>query len=225
MKGLLGVKVGMTQVFDEKGVVSPVTVIQAGPCFVTQVKSDSNDGYEAVQLGFGETKERRLTRGQLGHLGILKTDQKHPHRKQNEKNIPVLRHLREFRLKETADYEVGQVLTVDQFQVGDRVDVSGKTKGRGTAGVVKRHGFRGGPKTHGQSDRLRAPGSIGSTSGMGHVIKGLRMAGRMGNDRYTSSNLEVVRVDPERNLIAVKGAVPGAKGGLVIIREAAKGGK
>ena len=225
MKGLLGVKVGMTQVFDEKGVVSPVTVIQAGPCFVTQVKSDNTDGYEAVQLGFGETKERRLTRGQLGHLGILKTDQKHPRRKQNEKNIPVLRHLREFRLKESAAYEVGQVLTVEQFQVGDRVDVSGKTKGRGTAGVVKRHGFRGGPKTHGQSDRQRAPGSIGSTSGMGHVIKGLRMAGRMGNDRNTSSNLEVVRVDPERNLIAVKGAVPGAKGGLVIIREAAKGGK
>jgi large subunit ribosomal protein L3 len=225
MKGLLGVKVGMTQVFDEKGVVSPVTVIQAGPCFVTQVKSDSTDGYEAVQLGFGETKERRLTRGQLGHLGILKSDQKHPRRKQNEKNIPVVRHLREFRLKEAGEYEVGQVLTVEQFQVGDRVDVSGKTKGRGTAGVVKRHGFRGGPKTHGQSDRLRAPGSIGSTSGMGHVLKGLRMAGRMGNDRYTSSNLEVVRVDPERNLIAVKGAVPGAKGGLVIIREAAKGGK
>lgn len=225
MKGLLGVKVGMTQVFDEKGVVSPVTVIQAGPCFVTQVKSNNTDGYEAVQLGFGETKERRLTRGQLGHLGILKTDQKHPRRKQNEKNIPVVRHLREFRLKEAGEYEVGQVLTVDQFQVGDRVDVSGKTKGRGTAGVVKRHGFRGGPKTHGQSDRLRAPGSIGSTSGMGHVIKGLKMAGRMGNERNTSSNLEVVRVDPERNLIAVKGAVPGAKGGLVIIREAAKGGK
>jgi large subunit ribosomal protein L3 len=215
----------MTQVFDEKGVVSPVTVIQAGPCFVTQVKSDKTDGYEAVQLGFGETKERRLTRGQLGHLGLLKTSEKHPRRKQNEKNIPVLRHLREFRLKEAADYEVGQVLTVEQFQVGDRVDVSGKTKGRGTAGVVKRHGFAGGPTTHGQSDRQRAPGSIGSTSGMGHVIKGLRMAGRMGNDRYTSANLEVVRVDPERNLIAVKGAVPGAKGGLVIIREAAKGGK
>lgn len=225
MKGLLGVKVGMTQVFDEKGVVSPVTVIQAGPCFVTQVKSNAKDGYEAVQLGYGETKERRLTRGQLGHLGLLKTDQKHPRRKQNEKNIPVLRHLREFRLKEAAEYEVGQVLTVEQFQVGDRVDVSGKTKGRGTAGVVKRHGFRGGPTTHGQSDRQRAPGSIGATSGMGHVIKGLRMAGRMGNDRYTSANLEVVRVDPERNLIAVKGAVPGAKGGLVIIREAAKGGK
>jgi large subunit ribosomal protein L3 len=225
MKGLLGVKVGMTQVFDEKGVVAPVTVIQAGPCFVTQVKSDDKDGYEAVQLGFGETKERRLTRGQLGHLGILKRDQKHPNRKQNEQNIPTVRHLREFRLKKAADYEVGQVLTVEQFQVGDRVDVSGKTKGKGFTGVVKRHGFRGGPTTHGQSDRTRAPGSIGSTTGMGHVIKGLRMAGRMGNDRYTSANLEVIRVDPERNLIAVKGAVPGAKGGLVIIREAAKGGK
>ena len=228
MKGLLGVKVGMTQVFDEKGVVSPVTVIQAGPCFVTQVKkSDGKDGYEAVQLGFGETKERRLTRGQLGHLGVLKADQKHPNRKKNESNIPVVRHLKEFRTGDgdAAEYAVGQVLTVEQFTVGERVDVSGKTKGRGFTGVVKRHGFRGGPKTHGQSDRWRAPGSIGSTSGMGHVIKGLRMAGRMGNDRYTSANLEVVRVDPERNLIAVKGAVPGAKGGLVIIREAAKGGK
>jgi large subunit ribosomal protein L3 len=212
----------MTQVFDERGVVSPVTVIQAGPCFVTQVKTAGNDGYEAIQVGFGEVKERRLTRGQRGHLGILSADAKHARRKQNN-NIPSVRHLREFRTRTAGDYNVGQVLTVEQFQVGDRVDVVGKTKGHGFTGVVRRHGFAGGPRTHGQSDRQRAPGSIGSTSGMGRIIKGLRMAGRMGNERFTAQNLEVIRVDPERNLIAVKGSVPGAKGGLVVIREAAKG--
>jgi large subunit ribosomal protein L3 len=222
MKGLLGTKVGMTQIIDDEGVVSPVTVIQAGPCFVTQVKVTKSDGYNAVQLGFGEVKEQRLSRAQRGHLGLLKTDDKHPKRKAS-KDVPAVRHLREIRTRGAGDYEVGQVLTVEQFEAGDRVDVVGKSKGRGFAGVVKRHGFGGGPKTHGQSDRMRAPGSIGATSGMSRVIKGLRMAGRMGNDRVTSQNLEVVRIDPERNLIAVKGSVPGAKGGLVMIRDAAKG--
>lgn len=222
MKGLLGTKVGMTQIINDDGVVTPVTVIKAGPCYITQVKTNGHDGYSAIQLGFGEVKESRLTRGQQGHLGLLKPGKKGAKRKKNS-GIPAVRYLREFRTGKTGDYKVGQVLTVEQFNPGERVDVVGKSKGRGFAGVVKRHGFRGGPKTHGQSDRWRAPGSIGATSGMSRVIKGLRMAGRMGNQRLTSQNLEVVRIDPERNLIAVKGSVPGAKGGLVIIRDAAKG--
>ena len=221
MRGLLGIKVGMTQVIDESGVVTPVTVIQAGPCYVTQVKQEPTDGYSAVQLGFGEIKEKSLTRGQIGHLGRLKTDKKHPNRKADT-GIPSVRHIREFRTSGAGEYEVGQVLTVEQFQQGDHVDVVGKSKGRGFAGVVKRHGFSGGPRTHGQSDRLRAPGSIGATSGMSRVIKGMRMAGRMGNQRVASQNLEIIRIDSERNLLAVKGSVPGTKGGLVIVREAAK---
>lgn len=222
MKGLLGIKLGMTQLFDEAGTITPVTIIQAGPCYVTQVKTTESDGYNAVQVGFGETKEKRLSGGQKGHLGILKTDKDHPRRKKNA-GIPVVRYLREFRTKSAADYAVGQALTVEQFAAGDRIDVIGKTKGRGFAGTVKRHGFGGGMRTHGQSDRHRAPGSIGSTSSVGHVFKGKKMAGRMGNERYTAENLTVMRVDAEKNLIAVKGAVPGVKGGLVMIRDASKG--
>ncbi len=221
MKSLLGIKMGMTQIIGDEGVVMPVTVIQAGPCYVTQVKQKTTDGYDAIQLGFGEVKEKRLTRAQQGHLGLLKSDKKYPNRKKTA-SIPPVRHLREFRTRQVTEFEIGQVLTVDQFQEGDRVDVVGKSKGRGFTGVVKRHGFRGGPRTHGQSDRFRAPGSIGATSGMSRVIKGLRMAGRMGNARVSSQNLEVVRIDPDRNLIAVKGSVPGSKGGLVLIRDAAK---
>lgn len=221
MKSLLGIKVGMTQIIDDDGVVMPVTVIQAGPCFVTQVKQKTTDGYDAIQLGYGEVKEKRLTRAQQGHLGLLKSDEKRPNRKKAS-GIPPVRHLREFRTRRVKEYEIGQLLTVDQFQEGDRVDIVGKSKGRGFTGVVKRHGFSGGPKTHGQSDRLRAPGSIGATSGMSRVIKGLRMPGRMGNARVSSQNLEVVRIDPDRNLLAVKGSVPGSKGGLVLIRDAAK---
>ena len=222
MKGLLGFKVGMTQIINDDGVVSPVTIIQAGPCFVTQVKNESTDGYSAIQLGFGEVKEKRLTRGQKGHLGLLASSKKNGQRKES-KGIPPVRHLREFRTRQADSYEIGQVLTVEQFEPGERVDVVGKSKGRGFAGGIKRHGFRGGPKTHGQSDRWRAPGSIGATSGMSRVIKGLKMAGRMGNARVSSQNIEVVRIDPERHLLAVKGSVPGAKGGLVVIRDAAKG--
>ncbi|MDX1616999.1 MAG: 50S ribosomal protein L3 [Candidatus Promineifilaceae bacterium] len=221
MKGLLGFKVGMTQIIADDGTVTPVTVIEAGPCYITQVKTKDTDGYEAVQVGFGDVKEKRLSRGQLGHLGRLKPDSRYPNRKKDAGIAPV-RHLREFRTRRAGEFEIGQVLTVDQFVAGDRVDVVGKSKGRGFTGVVKRHGFGGGPKTHGQSDRWRAPGSIGATSGMSRVIKGMRMAGRSGNQRVSSQNLEVVRIDPERNLIAVKGSVPGAKGGLVVIREAAK---
>ncbi len=222
MKGLIGIKLGMTQVVDEDGVVTPVTVIQAGPCFVTQIKTTESDGYNAVQVGFGETKEGRLTRGQLGHLGLLKADDKHPHRKSNNLTA-ALSHLREFRTDNPGAFEIGQELTVEQFVTGDKIDVTGKTKGRGFAGTVKRHGFAGGPKTHGQSDRWRAPGSIGAASTNSRVFKGTRMAGRMGNEKLTIQNLEVVRVDPERHLLAVKGAVPGTKGGLVIIRPAVKG--
>lgn len=221
MKSLLGIKVGMTQIIDEVGAVTPVTIIQAGPCYVTQVKDKDSDGYDAVQLGFGDVKEQRLTGGQKGHLGLLKSDNKHPNRRKIS-GVPPLRHLREFRTSRASEYEIGQVLTVEQFDAGDKVDVAAKSKGRGFTGVVKRHGFSGGPRTHGQSDRQRAPGSIGATSGMSRVTKGMRMAGRMGNARVTSQNIEVVRIDPERNLIAVKGSVPGAKGGLVAIRNAAK---
>ena len=222
MKGLLGIKLGMSQIFDEQGVITPVTIIQAGPCYVTQVKtSDSRDGYDAVQIGFGDTKEKRLAGGQKGHLGLLKADEKHPRRKKN-KNIPPLRWLREFRTAKASEYEVGQLLTVEQFESGDRVDVIGKTKGRGFAGVVKRYGFGGGMKTHGQSDRWRAPGSIGATSGTAHVFKGKKMPGHMGNKRLTAQNLEVVSIDAERNLIAVKGSVPGHKGSFVSIQVAAK---
>lgn len=220
MKGLIGKKVGMTQIFDESGVVTPVTIIQAGPCFVTQVKDEQTDGYSAVQLGFGEVSPKRLTKGQQGHLGVLKGEKKG---RRKSKGIPAVRHLREFRTSSAGEYQVGQQLTVTQFEIGEKVDVVGKTKGRGFTGNVKRHGYAGGVKTHGQSDRWRAPGSIGSATEMSRVPKGKTMAGRMGNERQTAQNLEVVRIDAERNLIAIKGAVPGAKGGLVIIRNAAKG--
>ena len=222
MKGLLGFKVGMTQIINDEGVVSPVTIIQAGPCFVTQVKNESSDGYSAIQVGFGEVKEKRLTRGQKGHLGLLKSDKKNGRRVES-KGIPPVRHLREFRTRQADSYEIGQILTVEQFEPGERVDVVGKSKGKGFAGGMKRHGFHGGPKTHGQSDRARAPGSIGATSGMSRVIKGQKMAGRMGNARVSSQNIEVIRIDLERHLLAVKGSVPGSKGSLVIIRDAAKG--
>ena len=222
MKRMLGKKVGMAQLFDEQGNVVPVTVIEAGPCYVTQVKTRETDGYDAIQMGFDLIKENRLKRPQSGHLGLLKTSDKHPVRREFPTEVPPLRFLREFRAKEVGEFELGAKITVEQFQKGDRVDVVGKTKGRGFAGVMKRHGFGGGPITHGQSDRQRSPGSIGATSTPGRVFKGMRMPGRMGNHRVTSQNLEVVRVDAEHNLLAVKGSVPGPKGGLVLIKEARK---
>ena len=207
MKGIIGKKVGMTQIFDETGNAVPVTVIEAGPCYVTQVRTADRDGYVAVQLGFEETKPKRLTQGQLGHL--------------RRNNLPALRYLREFRLRNgDVNVEEGQEIKVDVFEQGERVDVIGTSKGRGFAGVVKRHGFRGGPKTHGQSDRHRAPGSVGMCATPGRTLKGKRMAGRMGNQRVTTQNLEVVVVDPERNLLAVRGSVPGAKNGVVLIKPA-----
>jgi large subunit ribosomal protein L3 len=222
MKGILGKKVGMTQVFDDQGNVVPVTVIEAGPCYVTQVKTLESDGYNAVQLGFGRVKEKRVKRPEAGHLGLLKTSDKHPVRRQFAQGVPPLRYLREFGAKEVDQYQLGDIVTVDVFEEGDRVDVVGKAKGRGFAGVMKRHGFGGGPITHGQSDRQRSPGSIGSTSTPGRVFKGMRMPGRMGGHRVTSQNLEVVRVDSEHNLLAVKGSVPGHKGAFVIVKEARK---
>jgi large subunit ribosomal protein L3 len=222
MKGILGKKVGMTQVFDDQGNVTPVTVIEAGPCYVTQVKTVESDGYDAVQLGFGLVKEKKLKRPEAGHLGLLKTSDKHPIRRRLSQAVPPLRHLREFGARDVDQYQLGDVVTVDVFEEGDRVDVVGKAKGRGFAGVMKRHGFGGGPITHGQSDRQRSPGSIGSTSTPGRVFKGMRMAGRMGGHRVTSQNLEVVRVDAEHNLLAVKGSVPGHKGALVMVKEARK---
>ena len=207
LKGLIGKKIGMTQIFDEDGNAVPITLIEAGPCYVTQVRTQQTDAYSAVQMGFDEIKPARLTGGQLGHL--------------NNADAPPLRFLREFRVKET-DLKVGDKVTADVFELGDYVDVIGVSKGKGFAGVMKRHNFGGGPMTHGQSDRQRSPGSIGATSGTARVFKGKRMPGRMGNERVTIQNLKVSLVDAERNLIGVRGAVPGAKGGLVMLKEARK---
>jgi large subunit ribosomal protein L3 len=207
MKGIIGKKVGMTQVFDDNGSVIPVTVIQAGPCYVTQVRSADKDGYQAIQLGFGETKPQRLTQGQLGHL--------------RRNSLPALRHLREFRIKDgEVDVAEGQEIKCDVFLKGERVDVIGTSKGRGYTGTIKRHNFNRQPKTHGQSDRERRPGSAGAGSTPGRTLKGMRMAGRSGGERVTTENLEVVVVDPERNLLAVRGSVPGANGGIVLIKPA-----
>ncbi|MGD8603183.1 MAG: 50S ribosomal protein L3 [Anaerolineales bacterium] len=208
MKGLLGKKVGMTQIFDESGAAVPVTLIEAGPCYVTHIRRPNKEGYAAVQLGFEEAKPRRLTGGQLGHL--------------NRQELPPLRYLREFRVKKLDGVKEGEQMTVELFALGDRVDVVGTSKGKGFAGGIKRHNFRRQPKTHGQSDRERAPGSHGSTSTPGRVFKGSRGPGHMGSERVTSQNLLVALVDPEHNLIGVRGSVPGPKGGLVMIKEARK---
>ena len=207
-KGLIGKKIGMTQIFDENGAALPVTLIEAGPCFVTQVRTLQNEGYSAVQLGFEEVKPKRLAGGELGHL------------KRN--NLPPLKYLREFPAKEIQVAE-GDKIDVTLFAVGEKVDVSGTSKGTGFAGGVKRYHFRGGPKTHGQSDRLRAPGSRGGTTTPGRVYKGSRGPGHMGDEAVTAQNLKVVLVDVERNVIGVNGSVPGARGGLVLIKESRKG--
>jgi len=210
----------MTQIFDDKGNVTGVTVIEAGPNYVTQVKTAEKDGYTAVQLGFGEVVARRLTRGELGHLGQLKPNEKHP--KRREINVPALRHLEEARMEEITVQE-GDVLKADVFQVGDFVDVTGTMKGRGFAGGIKRHGFHRQKKTHGASDRERAPGSIGAGTTPGRVEKGQRMPGHYGDTTVTSMRLKVMLVDPERNLIAVRGSIPGAKGGIVVIKTTSRG--
>jgi large subunit ribosomal protein L3 len=205
IRGLIGKKLGMSQIFDESGLAHPVTVLEVGPCVVTQIKTQERDGYSALQLGFG--LDKRLNRPERGH--------------RRESGF-MSRTLREVDVDDASQYEVGQVVKADAFAEGDLVDVIGTSKGRGFQGGVKRHGFRGGPRTHGQSDRLRAPGSIGSSATPGRVFKGMRMAGRMGNDRVTVQNLKVLRVDSERNLLLVKGSVPGANDGLVIVQRAIK---
>lgn len=208
MKAILGKKVGMTQVFNERGEAVPVTVIEAGPCYVTQVRTLERDGYRAAQLGFEEVEPRKLSGGERGHL--------------ERNDLPPLRHVREVPLRSDDEVEEGQRILVDVFKVGDHVDIVGVSKGRGFAGGVKRYGFAGGPKTHGQTDRHRAPGSIGGTTHTSKVWKGQRMPGRMGNERVTAQNLRVEMVDPERNLLAVHGSVPGARGGLVEVKRARK---
>jgi large subunit ribosomal protein L3 len=271
LSGLLGRKVGMTQVFGENGTAIPVTVIEAGPCIVTQIKTTARDGYEAVQIGFEQARLKSVTRPQLGHLGhslpLLKAQRKRLQTyqqqqrgkkvtgeeaegkeqtetasaegkkdKQIEKLLKVqqnrqrrpgpelgpFRVLREVALQEgTApeSLELGLKIDASLFVAGESVDIVGTSKGKGFQGGVKRHGFRGGPKTHGQSDRTRAPGSIGSGTTPGRVLKGTRMAGRMGNERVTAKKLEVIQADPERNLLVVKGSVPGANGGLLMIKK------
>ena len=209
MKQILGRKVGMTQLFDaESGGAVPVTVIQAGPCRVTAVKNQAEHGYDAVQIGYEEIPAHKLSGGERGHLV--------------QAGLPALRHLREVRLGSPAEAARGDEITVAVFSEGDKVDVTGVSKGKGFAGAVKRYGFAGGPKTHGQSDRHRAPGSRGAGTTPGRTFKGSRGPGRMGNDRTTLHNLRVVLVDAEKHLLAVKGAVPGPADGLVTIRGAVK---
>lgn len=205
IQGMVGRKLGMTQVFDERGVVYPVTVIECGPNVVTQIKTVEQDGYEAVQLGFGLSK--RLNKPEQGHRRASGFQSKA---------------LREVKADTVDGLEVGQQIMVDTFAEGELIDVTGTSKGRGFAGVMKRHGFKGGPATHGQSDRARAPGSIGSSATPGHVFKGMKMAGHMGDERVTVQNLTVVRVDTERNLLLVRGSVPGHNKGLVLIKKAVK---
>ncbi len=222
MKKIIGRKVGMTQLFDAKGNVTGVTVIEAGPNYVTQVKTQARDGYNAVQLGFGEVRKKgALSRGEMGHLGQLKPNEKHSKRRELA-GVPVVKHLIESRTTKPAELEAGGVVKCDLFAVGEFVDVSGVMKGRGFAGNIKRHGFHRQKATHGASDRERAPGSIGAGTTPGRVEKGQKMAGHMGNTQVTMSHLKVLMVDAERNLIAVAGSVPGANGGIVVIQEGRK---
>jgi len=204
-QGIIGKKLGMSQAFCDDGTLEAVTAIEAGPCTITRVKTAGKDGYNAVQLGFGAAK--KLNSAQRGHL----------------KELGRFKYLREFRLDDIKDVEEGQKIDVSLFKSGDLIDITGLSKGKGFAGVVKRYGFSGGPKTHGQSDRHRARGSIGASASPGRIFKGLRMAGQMGNKRATVRNLEVFQADPERNLLLVKGAVPGARNGLLLIKKSRSG--
>jgi large subunit ribosomal protein L3 len=207
-KGILGTKLGMTQIFDENARVVPVTVIQAGPCTVAQVKSPERDGYAAVQLAFGETRPRRITKPVAGHYA--------------KAGIEPRRHLVELRTADAAEYAPGQELKADVFAEGDRVDVVGVSKGKGTAGVMKRHGFAGLGASHGTERKHRSPGSVGACATPGRIFKGMRMSGHMGHERVTVLSLQVVKVDPERNLLLVRGAVPGPKRGLVMLRSSVR---
>ncbi len=204
IQGILGRKLGMTRLFDDTGVATATTIVEVGPCFVTQIKTLASDGYEAVQLGFDQVRPNKLNKPQRGHL---------------KEGVPPLRTLREVDVETLDGISVGDRIDSTLLNQGERVDVVGVSKGKGFAGVMKRHHFRGGQKTHGQSDRARAPGSIGSGTTPGRVFKGTRMAGHMGNERVTVQNLQVVRIDPERNLVALRGAIPGPSGGLIMIKK------
>ena len=207
IEGILGRKLGMTQIFEKDGTAVPVTVIEAGPCIVVQLKTRDRDGYEAVQVGFGVRK--RVNSPQKGHM----------------KGLGQFRHLREFRVDDAGEWEVGKKVGCEIFQRGDLVDVSGASKGHGFAGVMKRHGFHGGPRTHGQSDRARAPGSIGAGTDPGRVVKGKKMAGHMGTTQVTVKNLKVIQSNPARSILLVRGAVPGNEGALLRVRRVKRGGK
>ena len=209
-KGLLGTKLGMTQLWDANNRIVPVTVVQAGPCVVTQVRTAETDGYSAVQLGFGAVKAKQLTKPSAGHF--------------EKAGVTPRKHLVEIRTSDASEYSLGQELNADTFSDGDIIDVTGVSKGKGTAGVMKRHGFSGLRASHGVHRKHRSPGSIGGCATPGRVFKGLRMAGRMGVERVTVQNLTVHSVDAERGLILIRGAIPGNKGGLVVLRSAAKKG-
>ncbi len=205
MRAILAKKLGMTQVFQENGNVARVTVLEAGPCPVTALRTAERDGYDAVQLAFGATKEKHLTRAELGHL--------------KKADAPPMRHIAEFRLdgEAPADLKVGAAVTVESFEVGARVKISGTSKGKGFQGTIKRHGFASGPKSHG-SHNVRAPGSIGASATPSRVFKGMRGPGQMGNKRVTQKGLEIVAVDAKQNLLLVRGSVPGPRGGVVEVR-------
>lgn len=205
MIGLIGKKIGMTTIFAEDGRAVPVTILKAGPCEITQVKTPEKDGYTAVQLGFDPTKETKVSKPMQGHFKNAGTK--------------AYKKLKEFRLEKNGDFEVGQVLTVEQFEIGDKVSLSGVSKGKGFQGVIKRWGFHGGPKTHGQSNKFRSPGSIGQSSSPSRVFKGMKMAGHMGSRNITRSGSLVVGIDPNENLILVRGTAPGPRNGYLIIRK------
>jgi large subunit ribosomal protein L3 len=207
VKGILGAKLGMTQLWDNNKVV-PVTVVQAGPCVVTQIRTHDKDGYSAVQLAFGAINPRKVNKPKSGHFA--------------KAGVAPRRHLVELRTTDAGEYELGQEVTVSTFAAGQAVDVTGRTKGKGFAGVIKRHGFSGLGAGHGVERKHRSPGSIGACATPGRVFKGVRMAGRMGNARYTAQGLTIQAVDAENNLLLVKGAIPGPKGALVLVRTAAK---
>ena len=209
IKGILGEKLGMTQVWDENNRVVPVTVVKAGPNVVTQIRTNDRDGYESVQLAFGEIDPRKVNKPLQGHF--------------TKAGVTPRRHLVELRTVDAAEYTLGQEITAEVFEAGVRVDVTGTSKGKGTAGVMKRHGFKGLGASHGTQRKHRSPGSIGGCATPGRVFKGLRMAGRMGGVRQTTQNLTIHAVDAEKGLLLIKGAVPGPRGGIVLIRTAAKG--
>ena len=208
-KGVLGEKLGMTQVFDDEGRIVPVTVVQAGPCVVTRVRTPDADGYSAVQLGFGQIDPRKVNKPTTGHY--------------EKAGVTPRRHLVELRTDDAAEYELGQEITVEVFEAGQLVDVTGRSKGKGTTGVMKRHGFAGLGASHGTQRKHRSPGSIGGCATPGRVFKGLRMAGRHGNSRVTVQNLTVHAVDEAKGLLLIKGAIPGPNGGLLLVRSAVKG--